>query len=181
MRAKIVHYVVLLIVALLAGCTQDINTVNLKQSDLPTKVDQSNQLQIEKEERNVHSTFKTFFSSTEMKEDHLLIHFGLQNVSGKDLWISQGSQQYEILITNQNNEEVYKFANNQVFTQELMERELKKDGKILFTEKWNLKGNDDSAVPSGLYNININILIQKCSENNTLSPKELFVSSTVEL
>jgi hypothetical protein len=136
-----------------------------------------------KEERLKPLTGLFKVSLETLKEnEQLKINFSLQNISGKDLQISFGSgQQYDIVVFNERNEEVYKWSNNKAFTQALIERDFKKEGKLTFTEKWNFKDNEGVSVVNGRYNIKVLIMVSMKSENFTISLDELATSSVIEV
>jgi hypothetical protein len=133
----------------------------------------------QKEERSKPQTGLLKMSLETVEEnEQLKINFSLQNISGKDLQISFGSgQQYDILVFNERNEEVYKWSNDKSFTQALIERDLKKGEKLTFTEKWNFKDNKGLSIAKGRYNLKVLIMVKMKSENITFSPDELTIKS----
>ncbi|MGG6314397.1 BsuPI-related putative proteinase inhibitor [Paenibacillus macerans] len=175
MNLKNSKYITWIIMVLITGCMHNTYPDTINRSDNSTKVNNTTTLPVEKGRASMTKKFKTF-STTIKKNDYLLINFGLQNVSGMNLSIAQGSQKYEKIITNKNNEEVYKYSNNKVFTQKRIEFEVEKNAKMMFTEKWIFKGQ-----PKDVYNINIKMIIQKVNELEDWSSDELSCSSTVKL
>ncbi|WP_277468332.1 MULTISPECIES: BsuPI-related putative proteinase inhibitor [unclassified Paenibacillus] len=104
------------------------------------------------------------------------MQIGLQNVSGKDLWIGQSSHKYEIVITDANNKVVKNFSENKIHTQELVEREFKNSDNIYFNETWDYKNSQDA-----IYYIQVKFILYDVSEKTLITSEELTANTTIEL
>jgi len=131
-----------------------------------------------KQKQAMKGLFKTSLDIVEA-DGKLTITFSLTNLSGKDLQITHGSgQQYDILIFNDQDEEVYKWSNNKAFTQALIGRELKRSEQLDFEEEWNLTDNNGDYVPAGAYTVVVEMMVGL--ESGIISRDELIAQSTIE-
>ncbi|XEC96013.1 BsuPI-related putative proteinase inhibitor [Paenibacillus tarimensis] len=127
---------------------------------------------------------KQEFFETKMKtmrsDGKVHISFSLENISGEDQKIQYGSgQSYDIWVYNDLDEEVYRWSYNKVFTQALIETELKKSGLLEFVEVWNMQDNQGTPVPPGTYTFAVKVMIGL--QSGTISQDELTASSIIEL
>jgi len=75
----------------------------------------------------------------------------------KDLMFSSG-QQFEITITNENGEEVYKFSEGKFFTMAIVYETLEPGESLEWTEVWDRTDKEDNYLESGKYTAKIEIL-----------------------
>jgi len=75
----------------------------------------------------------------------------------KELMFSSG-QQFEITITNEKGEEVYKFSEGKAFTMALTYETLEPGESIEWSDEWDRTDKEDNYLESGRYTANIKIL-----------------------
>lgn len=152
LNKQISYLLVMISTVLLVGCSNDVSIPSVNNT--VTVHELPNQQKV-REESIVNDFFKTFLEPHKI-DDRLIINFGLQNISGEDMWISYGKKMYEIVITSQENEE------------------------IIFSEVWDFKDKKNHQVSKGRYNIIINMLVNIESTKSTIPPEQLQASSVIE-
>jgi hypothetical protein len=182
----------LLLCTLFVGCSVVINKDHQALENLePVQVERGTtidpemekRLLKEKEEKSkpVSGLFKTSLTLL-IENGRVKLNFSLQNVSGKDQQISQGSgHKYDIFIYNEQNEKVYDWSINKAFTQALIVRDLNKNEKLIFNEEWNLNDNKGKPVPSGNYLIVVKVMIDIDTKPGKISPYDLTDQSKIEI
>lgn len=95
----------------------------------------------------------------EIKEGKVIINFGLTNHSTRTnkLQFSSG-QQYEVVITDDKGEEVYKYSEGKFFTQALLYKDLQPGQSLQWQDVWDMTDKDGKLLTSGYYRAEITIL-----------------------
>jgi hypothetical protein len=141
------------------------------------------QLKEEKDKQNgpVKGLLDTVME-TAMEGGELLLAFSLRNKSEQDLTIEFGSgQQYDFVVYNDREEEIYRWSDSYSFTAALVEKEIKKGGRFDYAEKWDLKDREGNPIPDGVYTIKVSIMAHAVNVEGRVNPEELLTESTIEL
>jgi hypothetical protein len=106
-------------------------------------------------------------------------NFSLKNEEAKeiDLYLSSG-QQYEIIVSNERNEVVYRYSDGKMFTMALLEKKLGAGETFVWSEEWDQKV-EGVQVPNGEYIVTVEILANS-SENTELSETSIGKSITID-
>lgn len=80
-----------------------------------------------------------------------------QHENTRQLTFSSG-QQFEITVTNEGGDEVYRYSDGKAFTMALVERELAPGEILSWQEAWDLTDKSGDRVPEGLYTAEIEVL-----------------------
>ncbi|MDR9854764.1 BsuPI-related putative proteinase inhibitor [Paenibacillus sp. VCA1] len=156
----------------------------LKTRDLPSgnyvKNEGDLETQTKKRMEPISKVMKTSIETIK-EEDRITILFNLRNISGKDQLIHYGSQNYEMLINNEDNEEVYRWSTNRVFPMKSIQREFKNEEVLSYKETWDFKDVKGRHVSKGRYKIKVVMLISIDSENRSLSTEDLTATTVVEV
>jgi hypothetical protein len=85
-------------------------------------------------------------------------------------------QRFEIVVTNKEGSEVYRYSINRSFIQAIETLPLPSGDKLVWEEEWDLKLNDQSFVPTGEYEVSVEILAQ-----SEIQSEQLKASKTVQI
>ncbi len=80
-----------------------------------------------------------------------------QDEGEKNFTFSSG-QQYEIIVENEADEEVYRYSDGRAFTMALIEEELAPGQSMRWQDSWDLTDKAGDRVPEGLYTAQIEVL-----------------------
>jgi hypothetical protein len=98
-------------------------------------------------------------ASFTINDDQMLIEFELINQHSNSQLLQFGSgQQYEIIVTNDKGEEVYRYSDGKMFTMALVYREIKPGEALRWQENWDLTDKNGEKLTSGNYKIEIQVL-----------------------
>ncbi len=88
--------------------------------------------------------------------DGVKLVFSLTNVSDRELKLTFGSgMRYDFAVYDDRNEEIYRWSNDKIFTQALIETKLKQAESMEFEEEWNRIDNHGERVPDGAYAVRL--------------------------
>lgn len=77
----------------------------------------------------------------------------IQNQSTQEIeWVFPSSQKYEIVVTNTEGDEVYRYSKGRMFTQVVQYETIAPSDYIVYTERWNYMF-DGKRVPKGEYTV----------------------------
>jgi hypothetical protein len=110
---------------------------------------------------------------------HIDIHFANQGDKPLELFFASG-QQFEIIITNEKGEEVYRYSDDRMFTMALQFITLQAGEAFQWQDEWNLR-HDGQAVPSGLYIMTVEILAQSEVVDKALLEEMLSAQLAIEI
>lgn len=79
-------------------------------------------------------------------------------------------QQFEIVITNENNNEVYRYSDNKVFTQDVITKNINPAGSLNYTDTWNMVDKKGNKISNGKFKVKIEI---KAVNNHMIKENEL--------
>jgi hypothetical protein len=88
------------------------------------------------------------------------------------LMFSSG-QQFEIVITNEMGEEVYRFSEGKFFTEALIFKDLEPGESIKWHDEWDMKNKEGNKVASGKYEATITIMDMTGEDSEKLTEEEL--------
>jgi len=112
--------------------------------------------------------------------DKVDFNFKLKNTGEEvvDLNFPSG-QQYEIVVKNDQDEEVYRYSKGKAFTQAIVDKEVKPGEDLSWNTSWNYK-QDGERVEAGTYEVDITLLPSKIN-NNTIDAKPFQLSQKFEV
>jgi len=111
----------------------------------------------------------------------LKLDFSLQNIAEQDLSLYfSSSQKFDILVSNRNGEEVYRWSRDKGFAAVIVEAKLKKCEKLSFSELWDCKNNQGNTVLPGKYTITVTIPA-KLKDRRTIDPGALTAAKDIEI
>jgi hypothetical protein len=170
---------------LLAGCAK-----GTEQADEPksaaVKADSAARLETDvisnrEIEKPINGIVDTALETT-LEDRKLNLNFVVRNISGDDLVLSFGSgQQYDFVVYDSRNEEVYRWSNDKAFTLALVEMDLRKGDSLSYAESWDLKDNDGNPVPKGAYTIKVWITAHVIVKDAKASPEGMEAEAAIEL
>lgn len=168
---------------ILSGCgtttTEDALPVNSGSGD---KVDTETPPEQESEEpggdENVVDKLQTNLS-IKTGENEATFTISLKNTSNKSVKVTiPGGQKYEIVVTDANGKEVYRYSIDKMFIQSIEEMELNPGEEKVWTEPWNYTSNDGTRLAPGEYKANIFLTASEVNgqkiENNALQAEKGF-------
>lgn len=133
-------------------------------------------------QQNPANTSQTVETTLEFEEEGkvLKLEFGLKNISAEplDLLFSSGHQ-YDIIVLDSKDKEVYDWAKDKAFTEALINKTLEPGQELSYSEEWDYTDNDGKLLPSGKYTVVVKILAK--AENAELNTEELSVSKEFEI
>lgn len=117
-------------------------------------------LAVEKENANPIASGKyETKGSYEIKDGKVVFNFELMShfTEAQELMFGSG-QQFELIITNEDGEEVYKFSDGRAFTMALVYRTLAPGESFKWQDEWDMTNKDGEKLTSGDYKAEVKIL-----------------------
>ena len=98
--------------------------------------------------------------SYEIKDDKVIFDFQLMShyTEAQELMFGSG-QQFELIITNEDGDEVYRFSDGKFFTMALVYKTLNPGDSFKWQDEWDMTNKDGEKVNSGNYKAEIKILV----------------------
>jgi uncharacterized protein YndB with AHSA1/START domain len=95
----------------------------------------------------------------EVTNEKIIFNFGLFShyEESKELMFSSG-QQFEITVTNENGDEVYKFSDGKAFNMALIYENVEPGEVITWSDEWDRTDKEGNYLESGKYKAKIEIL-----------------------
>lgn len=87
-------------------------------------------------------------------------------------------QQFEILVKNKDEDEVYRYSEGRMFTQALTFIEIKAGEKLSWIEEWDQK-SDQTWVSNGEYKVTVEVLVQNSEGNFVINQGDLITEKMV--
>lgn len=112
--------------------------------------------------------------SYEIKDGKVIFNFELMNhyTETKDLLFGSG-QQFEITITDEKGEEVYRYSDDKFFTMALVQKSIKPGESIKWQDAWNMTNKNGEKLTSGKYKAKIDILVISEENDEKIEPSQL--------
>ncbi|KGP71092.1 BsuPI-related putative proteinase inhibitor [Pontibacillus yanchengensis] len=100
-------------------------------------------------------------ASANAKTEQVTFDFSLKNTTDKDVELGFSSgQQYEIVVKNAKDEEVYRYSQGKAFTEALTSKKVKAGESVAWKQAWNYK-KEDKRVEPGKYTAEITLVPNK--------------------
>ena len=111
----------------------------------------------QKDGQVMEANFKTE-ASYKLQDSHVVFSFQLTNVSDQvQQYVFSSGQQFEIVVTDQAGQEVYRYSHDKFFTMALIMGSLQPGEIMEWQEAWDKKDQDGNPVPAGSYKAVITI------------------------
>lgn len=114
----------------------------------------------------------------EIKDDKVIFNFELMShyTESKELQFGSG-QQFELVVTDEKGEEVYRYSDNKAFTEALVLKTLKPGESIKWQDEWNKTNKEGKKLTTGKYTAEIKVMViedsdEKIDENQLKSKIE---------
>ncbi|WLR51540.1 BsuPI-related putative proteinase inhibitor [Bacillus tianshenii] len=152
---------------LLAGCGQTAEDENPPAEDKP-----------QDEAQAAEETLESLGASADIHQSGKAVMFDMElaNNGSEDAELTYTSgQQYEIVVTNEENEEVYRYSKDQAFTEAIEEKTLQAGESMTWHEEWT-----PQDAKSGTYEATITLMPAKVN-GEEVSEKTFEISKTFEI
>lgn len=125
------------------------------------------------EEKTSAGRFETR-ASYELKDGKVIFDFELVNnfPVAKELQFGSG-QQFEVVITDERGEEVYRFSDGKFFTMALIYKTIQPGETLKWQDSWDLTNKDGEKVTAGEYQVEIIILANPVDGGEELDRSQL--------
>lgn len=122
----------------------------------------------------------------EIKDDKVIFDFELMSHYTEPQVLMTGSgQQFELTITNESGEEIYRFSDGKVFTMALLYKTLNPGESLKWQDTWNMTNKDGDKLTSGKYKAEIKILVsteeEKIDDAQLINVIEFSLNTDYEL
>lgn len=96
----------------------------------------------------------------ELKDDKVIFNFELMShyTEAQELMFGSG-QQFELTITDEDGEEVYRFSDGKFFTMALVSKTLNPGEVIKWQDEWDMTNKDGEKLTTGNYKAQINVMV----------------------
>jgi len=110
----------------------------------------------------------------EIKDDKVIFNFQLINGFNepKELLFGSG-QQFEITITDESGEEVYRYSDGKFFTLALIYKTINPGESLSWQDEWDMTNKEGERLHSGKYTATIKILAMPAEENGVIEVEQL--------
>jgi hypothetical protein len=115
-------------------------------------------------------------ASYELQKDKIVFDFELMShfAEPKELMFGSG-QQFEVTVTNEKGEEVYRFSDGKAFTLALIFQTINPGQAFRWQDDWNLTDKEGNRVAAGNYTATIRVLTVSAEEGHEIPEKDLTV------
>jgi hypothetical protein len=98
--------------------------------------------------------------SCEIKEDKVVFSFELVShyTESKELKFGSG-QQFEVIITDEEGKEVYRYSDGKFFTMALLFKRINPGESMKWQDEWNITNKEGEKITSGKYKAQISVLV----------------------
>jgi len=118
----------------------------------------------------------------EIKDGRVILDFSLTNRYNRTKTLEFGSgQQFELVITDEQGEEVYRYSEGKFFTLALLYKDLQPGQSLEWQDTWDLTGKDGKPVTSGKYRAEATILAAIKDQEEPIEPSQLTVAIDIDL
>lgn len=109
-----------------------------------------------------------------IKDGNVVFDFELMShyTEPKNLLFGSG-QQYEIIVTDENDKEVYRFSDGKFFTLALVSNTINPGESLKWQETWDMKDKDGNKLTSGKFKAEIIVMALPETEGDTIEEGEL--------
>ena len=117
-----------------------------------------------------------------IQDDQMLIEFELVNHydTAKQLQFGSG-QQFEVVITNEAGDEVYRYSDGKMFTMALVLRDIKPGESLKWQDKWDLTDQDGPKLSSGKYTVEVQVLVIPDDSSAAIPAEQLTAALEINL
>lgn len=111
--------------------------------------------------------------SYEITDDKVILNFELMShyAETKELKFSSG-QQFEIVIMDENDKEVYRYSDGKAFTEALVFKTIKPGELLKWNDEWDLTNKEGNKLTEGEYKAEIKILVME-EDKGAIEEEEL--------
>jgi hypothetical protein len=107
------------------------------------------------------------------KDEKVVFNLTLSNVGSEDAELTFSSgQQFEIVVKNEDNKEVYRYSEGRMFTQALITEQIKAGEQLEWKIEWDQKTNSN-LVANGEYTVSAEVLANPTDESVTIDGVQL--------
>jgi len=112
--------------------------------------------------------------SYEIKDGKVVFDFELVNyyIEPKQLQFGSG-QQYEIVITNEEGQEVYRYSDDKFFTMALIFKTINPGESLKWQDVWDMTDKEGNKLTSGKYKAEIKIMARPATEDKKIKEDQL--------
>jgi hypothetical protein len=143
--------------------------------------------EIKSDEQNIMKDKFETRGSYEIKDDKVIFNFELvsHHTETKQLKFGSG-QQFEITITDENGEEVYRYSDDKFFTMALLYKDINPGESIRWQDEWDMTNKEGDKLTSGKYSAKISIMAiveegdEKIDESQLTTVIDFTIGSTDE-
>lgn len=113
----------------------------------------------------------------EIKDEKVVFDFELINhyTESKELMFGSG-QQFEIIITNESGEEVYRYSDGKYFTLALVYKNINPGDSLCWQNEWDMVNKEGEKLSPGKYKAKIDILVMPDENCEKIDEKQLTTS-----
>ncbi|MFS0864203.1 BsuPI-related putative proteinase inhibitor [Fredinandcohnia sp. 179-A 10B2 NHS] len=135
------------------------NGENIDSEETPVEENEDNGV-----EENVVDKLNTSVS-VDAGQNEAVFKISLKNTSEAPVKVTFTSgQRYELVVTNVNNEEVYRYSIDKLFIQAIEEMELAAGEEKTWEEAWNYNANDGTRLPAGEYKVTAQVVAKQTNQ-----------------
>lgn len=117
-----------------------------------------------------------------IQDDQMLIEFELVNHYDTTKQLQFGSgQQFEVVITNEAGDEVYRYSDGKMFTMALVLRDIKPGESLKWQDKWDLTDQDGQKLSSGKYTVEVQVLVIPDDSSAAIPAEQLTAALEINL
>lgn len=112
--------------------------------------------------------------SYEIKDGKVVFDFELVNHYSEPKQLQFGSgQQYEVVITNEKGEEVYRYSDDKFFTLAIIYKTIKPGESLKWQDIWDMTDQEGEKLTSGKYTANITIMVMPENKDEKIEENQL--------
>ncbi|HHW30276.1 MAG TPA: hypothetical protein GXX20_01160 [Clostridiaceae bacterium] len=127
---------------------------------LISNTDRAIKNEIDSEKQNISEGKFETRGNYEIKDDKVVFDFELINHYTESKQIKFGSgQQFEISITDENREEVYRYSDDKFFTMALLFKDINPGESLQWQDEWDMTNKEGEKVAPGKYKAKITVMV----------------------
>lgn len=112
----------------------------------------------------------------EVKADKVVFDFELvsHHTEPKEIEFSSG-QQFEVIVTDEKDEEVYRYSDGKFFTLALLSKTIKPGETIKWQSEWNMTNKEGEKLTSGKYRAEIKVMVASAEKDEKIEESQLTI------
>ncbi len=120
--------------------------------------------------------------SYEIKDGEVVLNFELMShyTEAQELMFSSG-QQFEVTITDEQGEEVYRYSDNRFFTMALVHKSIHPGEALTWQDDWDMTNKEGEKLTSGKYKVEIRIMVVTEEDDEIIQESELKTVLNIDL